>query len=110
MVTAVSTTSAYMGAGHFAIYPTRLRLKTLEGDTKDCGLIFISTDLGHDKHQVEQIEIKMLDILEERFGFRPTGLLRFSDQCSVQFKVWGGVGGLEAEYYIRPQQFQIRLD
>ena len=38
-------------------------------------------------HEGEVIEREILSIVELRFGFRPNGFLRFSDQCSAQYKV-----------------------
>ena len=37
--------------------------------------------------KVEQIERMAVDLVEEIMGFRVTGIIRFSDQCSAQFKV-----------------------
>ena len=45
-------------------------------------MIFISIDLFHDKYQANQIEARLMDLVEEKFGFRPSGLQRMSDQCS----------------------------
>ena len=51
---AVATTGAHMGANtnSLAICPHRVRIKTMDGEVHDCGVIFISSDTGHDKHQV----------------------------------------------------------
>ena len=83
-----STTSSHMGPNvrQFAIYPVRVRVRTLTGEVHDFGVIFLSRDLLHDKYQVEQMEARLMDLVEEEFGFRPTGLQRMSDQCSSQFR------------------------
>lgn len=86
---AVSTTSSHMGPNmeQFALYPIRGKLKTPAGEDKNFGYIFLSSDLLHDKHQVEQIEALLMDLLEQEYGFRPVALYRWSDQCTQQFRV-----------------------
>ena len=49
-----STTSSHMGANTrtFAMFPMWITGKNMEGDVFKIAFIFISKDLGHDKHQV----------------------------------------------------------
>ena len=50
------------------------------------GVVFLSDDLKHDYHQVEVFKQHIMDIYEERIGVHPKLWIRFSDQCSAQFK------------------------
>ena len=49
-----STTSSHMGAKPraFMIYPSHVRAKDMAGFVHDLGIVFVSLDLIHDKHQV----------------------------------------------------------
>ena len=54
MFFADSTTSSHMGANTraFMIYPSHVRAKDMAGFVHNLGIVFISLDLVHDKHQV----------------------------------------------------------
>ena len=54
MTFADGDTSAFMGPNTraFMIHPSKVKVKDLEGEVHDLGIIFISKDLAHDKHQV----------------------------------------------------------
>jgi hypothetical protein len=74
-----TTTSSHMSANErsVAMYPvvgyTRL---TEGGPIVKLGWILVSDDTGHDYHQVEVNECKILDSFEKRFGWRPLGWTR----------------------------------
>ena len=75
MVLSESTTSSHMGANSrdFMMYPETLRGITPAGEPFEGALIFISTDLNHDRSQVQLIEKMTFDYVESKFGFRPSG-------------------------------------
>ena len=85
MVLTESTTSSHMGANSrdFMMFPKTVRGVTPAGEPFEGAIIYISKDLNHDRCQVQQIEKMTFDHLESKFGFRPFGFLRFTDQCTM---------------------------
>ena len=83
-----STTSSNMGANttQFAIFPVYLVLCLPDGTLVRGGMIFLSRDLKHDRHQVAVFTRRILEFLKEKYGIEITALFRYTDQCAQQFK------------------------
>ena len=83
-----STTSSHMGANtaQFAIYPVFLAVGKPDGSVSQGGMIFLSSDLKHDRHQVEVFHKRILSFVKEEFGVEALEESRYTDQCSQQFK------------------------
>ena len=50
------------------------------------GVVFLSQDLKHDRHQVEVFHKKLLQYLKDHYRFEVKAEFRYSDQCAQQFK------------------------
>ena len=83
-----STTSSKMGANttQFAIYPVYLVLCLPDGTLVRGGMVFLSRDLKHDRHQVEVFNKRLIEFLKEKYGVDFVALFRYTDQCAQQFK------------------------
>ena len=66
-----ATTSSHMGANtsHFAIYPVYLEVG-LPGETVACGgIIWLSSDLKHDREQVLRFQEGTLEFVRQKLDF-----------------------------------------
>ena len=82
-----ATTSSHMGANtsHFAIYPVYLEVG-LPGETVACGgIIWLSSDLKHDREQVLRFQEGTLEFVRQKFGLEVVTVERWSDRCGAQF-------------------------
>ena len=83
-----STTTSHMGAhtSAAACYPSYINVGLADGTVAKGGIIFLSRDLKHDRHQVKMFEERILDFVREKYGVEVTVISRWSDQCAQQFK------------------------
>ena len=83
-----STTSSHMGTNtaQFAIYPAFIAVGLPDGTVARGGIIFLSTDLKHDRHQVKVFRNQIMAFVKDKFNVEVKVELRWSDQCSGQFK------------------------
>ena len=84
-----ATTSSFFSGNTLQIgcYPVMIKYRMEEDSpTLKGGVVFITEDIKHDFHQVEKFEIKIFELMEEKFGVRPELWTRWSDQCAAQFK------------------------
>ena len=83
-----STTSSHMGANtaQFCIYPAFLAVRLTDGRVVRGGIIFLSWDTKHDRHQVKVFHGLIKEQMQKKYGSEVAVITRWSDQCAQQFK------------------------
>ena len=83
------TTTAHFTSNvvQVACYPCIIKYMK-EGDEKPRkeGMVFLSSDRKHDFQQVEVFEKEVFEYMKEKVDVNPKIWIRWSDQCSAQFK------------------------